>query len=198
MMGEWRIRRRDERCASCGRGFEEGERHYSLLLLGEEGLGREDRCPPCFEGWQQRPDELVFWRTRRPPAAETGRALAVDFDAIEQLFFALEGRRGERLEELRYLLSLLLLRKKRLKLARVRRTGAAELLVLRRPRRQEAHEVRVFDLQPERLGALRAELERIFEGAGAEDLAVPAGTAGAADETSADDEAPSAAETDQR
>ena len=33
--------------------------------------------------------------------------------------------------------------------------------------------MRVFDLTPERTAVLRAELERIFEGAGAEDLTAP-------------------------
>jgi len=70
----------------------------------------------------------------------------------------------ERLEQLRYLLSLLLIRKRRLMLVRAVRRGDGEALVLRRSRRQEQIEVRAFDLEPEQMETVRAELQRLFEG----------------------------------
>lgn len=176
-MADWKIHRRGDACVACERPFEEGEEHFSILRLGPDSLGREDRCAACFEA-AEGPDDVIFWRTQHRVRR---RGLAVDFDSIERLFLALEGRSEERLSELRYLLSLLLMRKKRLKLVRVRRTPASELMVMRRPRRTEELEVRVFDLSPERTSVLRTELERIFEGAGAEDLDL----AGNADEGTA-------------
>ena len=173
-MVDWKIRRKEDACARCGRAFEDGEALFSVLQITPESLGREDRCPACHEAAED-PADTIFWRTTR---REARRGLAVDFDSIERLFLALEPRTEERLQELRYLLSLLLLRKKRLKLVRVRRTAAAELMVMRRPRRTEEQEVRVFDLTSERTAVLRSELERIFEGAGAEDLALPPEPAG--------------------
>lgn len=71
---------------------------------------------------------------------------------------------AERLERLRYLLALLLIRKRRLMLVRAVRRGDGEALVLRRPRRTEQIEVRAFDLEPEQMDAVRAELQRLFEG----------------------------------
>ncbi len=171
-MSDWKIHRHGEGCLVCERAFEDEERHFSILLFSEESLGRQDRCLRCFEEWDDRPEDLIFWRTRR--RVQKKRGLAVDFESIERLFSALEPRSEERLRELRYLLSLMLLRKKRLKLLRGRRTDGAEFLVVRRPRHTEEILVEVFDLSPERTAALRAELERIFEGAGAEDLLVPA------------------------
>ncbi len=175
-MTEWKIHRRNERCARCERVFEDEERHFSILLFGAEGFSREDRCLECFERDGAQPNDLVFWRTRHRFAGRRG--LAIDFESIEQLFFALQGRalegpEGERLAELCYLLALLLLRKKRLKLARIRSEPRGERLVVRRPRRTEEHEVAVFDLTPERAEGLRGELERIFEGAGSLDLIPP-------------------------
>jgi len=165
MPSDWKIRQKEEGCAACKRPFEAGEEHFSILLVGPEALGREDRCVACFEAAEEAPG--IFWRTRRRDA---GRRLAVDFESIERLFLALEGRSEERLAELRYLLALLLIRKKRLKLVRVLRREGAEFLVLRRPRRDEQLHARVFDLTPERARELRDDLERIVEGAGAEDL----------------------------
>jgi hypothetical protein len=183
---DWKIHRREERCARCERAFAEGEVVYSLLALdaGADAavLQREDRCPACFQGSPESgadasggvpaTGELHFWRTRH--AHDRRARFAVDFEAIEELFLALEGRREERLQELRYLLVLLLLRKRRLKLVGVRRhagTAGGETLCVRRPRRAEEHEVPVFELDTERALALKAELARVFEGADVETLA---------------------------
>jgi hypothetical protein len=170
-MSDWRIHRREERCARCEHPFEEGEPIFSLLFIDADRLRREDHCPRCFQG----PDsvaasagQLIFWRTRH--AHDKKARFAVDFEAIEELFLSLEGRREGRLQELRYLLSLLLLRKKRLKLVGVRRNPDGETLCVRRPRRAEEHEVQVFELDTERALALKAELAKVFEGAGVESL----------------------------
>jgi len=169
---DWRIHRREVLCGACQRPFGDGEALYSLLHLAAEPLRREDRCERCFvdpgvvEG-------LLFWRTHH--VQDGSRRLAVDFDAIEELFVALESRKEPRSMELRYLLTLLLLRKKRLKLVGVRRGEAGETMCVRRPRRTEEYEVAVFELDGERAQALRADLARIFEGAGVESLTAPAG-----------------------
>jgi len=170
-MSDWRIQRREGACGRCGQAFADGDPFFSVLQLESEPLQREDLCPKCFEDPRE-VGGLLFWRTRH---LEDRRArFAVDFEAIEELFLALEGRREGRQPELRYLLSLLLLRKRRLKLVGVRRHAEGEVLCLRRPRRQEEFEVQVFELDSERAQALRAELARVFEGAGVESLAAPA------------------------
>ncbi len=174
-MNDWRIHRREARCTRCERPFQESEPFFSLLFLEGDRLRREDRCPACFEEPRAEGD-LVFWRTRHQV---DGRArFAVDFEAIEELFLSLEGRSEERLRELRYLLSLLLLRKKRLKLVGVRRNAGGETLCVRRPRRAEEFEVQVFELDSERAQVLKAELARVFEGAGVEALVAPPVPAG--------------------
>lgn len=170
-MSDWRIHRREVLCGACQRPFQDGETLYSLLHLESEPLRREDRCERCFVD----PGELagvLFWRTHH--VADGSRRLAVDFDAIEELFVALESRKDPRSMELRYLLTLLLLRKKRLKLVGVRRGEAGETMCVRRPRRTEEFEVSVFELDGERALALKADLARIFEGAGVEALSAAA------------------------
>jgi hypothetical protein len=166
-VSDWRIRRREERCGGCERTFLEGEGIFSLLFVEADGLRREDVCPACFEG-RSPGSELLFWRTRHRRGRS--RALAVDFEALEELFLALAGRAEERLAELRYLLALLLLRKKRLKLLGMRTSEGTSTMALARPRREEELEVAVFDLTPERIQALREDLTRIFAGAGIEAL----------------------------
>lgn len=186
-MSDWKIRRVEASCTACERTFEEGEAHFSILLVGADGLARQDQCAVCFEARDAGgPEELVWWRTRR--RLEEKKALIVDFDAVEALFLALEGREEGRLRELRFLLCLLLMRKRRVKLARVVRRDGDEVMLVRRPRRQEELSVSVFDLTPERAEELRAELERIFEGAGAEDLLAAPPTGAALDDPADDPE----------
>jgi hypothetical protein len=185
-MREWNIHRRDERCAGCERVFADGEHHFSALHLAPagspEGFAREDRCATCFEGVADRADTLVYWRTEH--RARERRGLAIDFDSIERLFLALAGRAEARLAELQYLLALLLLRKKRLKLVRVVRAEGSERLVLRPARRTDELEVAVFDLTPARAEELRRDLERVFDGELAADLGPLSGTEVAAGEGS--------------
>lgn len=154
---------------------------------------------------------LAYWRTRYAPGAglrldldslealfltlvaraateapaEVGAAAAPAEAAVEPGAVS-EARpaqdSADRLGELCYLLGLLLLRKRRLKLDRIApATGEArERLVVHRPRRPQSYEIAVYDLTPERQGELRDELKRIFEGAELVQLLEGAANAGIA------------------
>lgn len=197
-MAEWRIRKREDLCAGSGEPFEEGQVMYSLLLWREGMLVREDHGPASFEQVSQATGEgapLIFWRTRWHEKKKRG--LAVDFDTVEALFLALAPREEERLRMLRYLLALLLMRKRRVKLLRVVRRGGAEYLRLRRPRREEELDVEVFDLDPELVAGLREELAALFEGEiSPEDLAAGEAEARGAETVDEDAAAEADAEAD--
>jgi hypothetical protein len=185
-MAEWKFARRRDRCSVCENVLEEDARHVSSLSVRGEDLAREDVCLPC---WERRGpgDEIFFWYTRR----RRGRGgLRLDLATLEQLFLRLEGHEGGKMLELRYVLCLLLMRKKRLKLARIVR-DPHETLIVRRPRREESLRVAVCDFGPERMDELRRELTQIFDGAegvppdGEKDSASegdPTGSGGSAEE----------------
>lgn len=169
-MSDWKIGRRAGLCLACSRGFAELEQHFSLLCLRDGLLAREDRCAACFGAHTLAPLD-VYWRTRYRPNAGGPR---LDLESLEALFLSLEGRDEDRLAELRYLICLLLMRKRRLKLRRVLQPAAGEsgqeALLVARPRRPQEYTVRVFELSAERQEALRSELKRIFEGVEVEQL----------------------------
>lgn len=183
-MSHWKLGRRHPGCLRCERVFVEGEAHYSMLSIQGDRLERLDLCHAC---WPTEPvvegAQRAWWRARRP--LNHKRGLSVDLEGLEALFHALSDSRSERLLELRYVLALLLLRKRRLFLVRatVKALGPGsdargEFLVVRRPRRKEEEFlVQVFDFAPGRIEALRGDLERLFEGIGLEELA--AGESGA-------------------
>lgn len=160
MSGDWRIGRQRGQCAACERAFEPGQGHYSSLSAGTDGFARADHCTSCFEAGSGA-SAPVWWRTRHQ---EQARRLKLDLESLEALFFALEPRVEPEWVELRALLALLLLRKRRLKLERIARQGEQEWLVLRRPRRSEELLARVVDLTPERQQALAGQLARVFDG----------------------------------
>lgn len=172
-MAEWKIRRRQGSCSACERPFEEGERHLSALILTSEELVREDQCLSCWEARDASDsDALIWWATRHQ--VDKKRTLALDLESLERVFLQLDGREEQPIRELRYVLCLLLMRKRRLKLERVQRGEDCETLLVRRPKREERHEVEVFDFSPERIDELRGRLAEVFEGFDAEPQEEPA------------------------
>jgi hypothetical protein len=171
-MSDWRIRSKAPACQRCARAFQEDETHYSVLYFGAQGLQRQDRCASCFREKQiEGPgEELSWWRTR---AAEQKRGATFDLVSIEALFQRLEARAEVELVELRSLLALILLRKRRLKLVRFARQRPSELMIVRRPRHTEEIEVAFVELAPARLAQLGERLAGICDGLQADELRRP-------------------------
>jgi hypothetical protein len=167
-MAEWRFRRRQEQCGICGRVFEEGERYVSALTITEEEIVREDACSRCWAGRAGvLDDELFYWFTRH--RADRRRGLQLDLASLEALFEKLARREETAARELRFVLCLLLMRKRRLKLERVVRGADGEAMLVRKPRRKDTTRVYVFDFTPERLAELKGELQEVFESAALDD-----------------------------
>jgi hypothetical protein len=175
-MSEWKLTKRRATCAACERAFEEAEAHVSSLSFAGEELAREDVCLSCWRG-RDAARAAVWWRTRHFAARKVG--LALDLDALETLFVRLGERQEIAFLELRYVLALILMRKRRLRIEQVLRDGEREALVVVRPRRPERIRVAVFDFAPEKIEELRVRLQEVFEGAEAEpgppDAGDPAG-----------------------
>jgi hypothetical protein len=169
-MAEWKIQRKRGVCGGCERAYDEGEQHFSLLALADGEPARDDLCPGCFAG-RDVAESLLWWRTRH--SVKRDKRLRLNFEALEALFLKLEGATEPRLRELRYVLCLLLMRKRRLKVRRIERGAEGDFFVVARPRRVEELPVFAFDFTPERLGELKQELRALFEGAEEGALASP-------------------------
>lgn len=160
----WKYSRRHPACVACETEFADGDAHYSMLRVDDEAnLVRDDVCTGCWTDEREGSGEL-WWRTRRHIERKAG--LQVDMEALDHVFHQLADKEEERFRELRYVLCLLLMRKRRLILGRATRRRGSEYLLVRRPRRKEEIEVEVFDLGTERLDQVRAMLQRLFEGEG--------------------------------
>ncbi len=166
-MADWKFGRRQRLCSECERVFLDSEPHHSLLSLSGTEFGRVDLCASCFARRDVAAD-VVWWRTRYTEMERKG--VQLDLDSIHALFGTLEGKPERGWRELRYLLCLILMRKRRLKVVGVKRIDGDEVFVVRRPRSEEERIVHVFDFSSERRAVLREVLQAIFEGADVQEL----------------------------
>ncbi|MFT4537638.1 MAG: hypothetical protein ACI835_000068 [Planctomycetota bacterium] len=108
-------------------------------------------------------EELFWWKTRH--SVNKKRTVQLDLASLERLFVQLEGREEVKVRELRYILCLLLMRKRRLKVEKVDRGAEGESFIVKRPRVDERYRVWVYDFDAERMDAVRAQLQAVFDGA---------------------------------
>jgi hypothetical protein len=127
-MNEWDIKGRSEQCARTGRPFEEGETFYTLLYRDKAGYRREDLCE---QAWNERNDNIQpfsFWRSKfEPPPPPAPEALAKD--TAEGLLRRYMQEEGPQHTNARYILALMLERKRILKQIDAQETGSGRTLI---------------------------------------------------------------------
>jgi hypothetical protein len=167
LMEEWKIERRKRGCSGCGREFDSEEKHTSAIRLADGKFGRVDSCTPCWEKLFPAGGEVPFssWTTTAP---RRGKRRLEDVAAMVEFFKRLVERRGTDPvhDTVLYLTSLLLMRKRRVRAAGSKSEGGRTLLVLEKAWDGETVEIVDPAIPDDELGALKAELERLFDGVG--------------------------------
>ena len=125
---DWEIEKTALVCAASRREFAEGEEIHSALY--EEG-GTFVRRDYSVERWPPADVESVFcfWKTQAPKRCAPVRRF-VDDEVIMDFFRRLEGREEAQRRNFRYVLALLLMRKKALKFREMRRDGEEMVMIL--------------------------------------------------------------------
>lgn len=130
---QYKVEPSTRRCGRCDRPFAVGDEYYSAVVETDDEslLVRQDFCPACWT-----PDEsyFSFWKTRVPePRTEDRGPRLIDLGRLMELFERLAGAEEERARQFRYVLALVLMRKRRLKLVSSRRLpgGGGEEMTLR-------------------------------------------------------------------
>ena len=161
-MTEYEIQPLSLHCTQTGRELKPGEAYFSVLTETPQGFARLDYAA---EAWHGPPEGSIgFWRAKVP--AETGgkRRQMVDDSVIMEFFERLDGAEDATKQNFRYILALLLLRKKILKLAGVTHEGDRETLVLRGAAGGAEHRVLNPGLTEPQLEAVQAEVQKILLG----------------------------------
>lgn len=104
-------------CAATGQRFAPGDRYIAALVEREEGGGTLERVDYSLAGWENRREQKYFgvWRSTFTPTVAAKKALLSDdelFDLFEQLGQATQDKQIA----FRYVLALLLIRKRALRM----------------------------------------------------------------------------------
>lgn len=111
-MDQWDIHRPSGSCHGTGSRIEPGKEYYAALVETENGLQRRDYS---LEYWQEnRPSVYCFWKTRMP-AATSKRCTFVDEQMLEAFFERLAAETDPERIAFRFVLALILVRRRRLR-----------------------------------------------------------------------------------
>jgi len=141
MLLDFDIRSCSRRCSETERALQPGDVYFSVLEEQTTGLERLDYS---VEAWQGPPEECVGWWRSRIPGKEGGKPKLAPTEVMLNLFAALAKRPED--QEFRYLLSLLLLRRRILRRDDAKQNEEGrEVLELYCKRRDEKFEVVVAE-----------------------------------------------------
>lgn len=127
-MDEWEITRPLGQCCGTGREIAAGEEYFAALVETDEGLVRRDFCA---EYWQSNsPEVYCYWRTKLPDP-EQKKQLFVDDDMLMAFFERLEQESEQEKINFRFVIMLVLMRKRRLKYDSTISRDGAEIWKLR-------------------------------------------------------------------
>jgi len=146
-------------CAKTQRPLNEGEAYWSVLLDRGNAFQRVDYSD---DGWEGPPEgALCVWRTRVPVKEEQRRPL-VDPSVMLEVFTRLETETEPSKIHFRYILALLLMRKRILKLTHTDRQDDAEYLVFTCRRTESEHRVLDPHLTESQITSVQEEVGRIL------------------------------------
>ncbi|MBE0536327.1 MAG: hypothetical protein IH624_11715 [Phycisphaerae bacterium] len=111
-MADWEIKKTLGQCCGTERPFEVGEEYFAALVETETGLERRDYSAAYWA--EQRPQVYCFWKTRMP-SAEQKKKLFVDDEMLMTFFERLADEVDPEKIKFRFVLMLILMRKRKLK-----------------------------------------------------------------------------------
>ncbi len=165
MAREYEIARTSGLCGACGRELSDGEEFVAVVFEEGQEFRRQDLCPACWEAGKGRTaGAFSFWRARMPLSAGEKRPL-VDNGVLVDFFNRLEGHEEPAKISFRFVLALMLMRKKLL----VYEGSAAdqaggEVWSMRFKHDQTPVEVVRPHLDEARMAEVSAQLGELFEG----------------------------------
>jgi hypothetical protein len=135
---DYQIQPNTRRCVVTGKELPPGTRYFTVLL---DQAGKWVRQDYSVEAWQGPPAGAFSWWAGRVPAQQAGKQVRVDDEMLMDCFARLQGETEPGRVNFRYVVALLLMRRKRLKFEQVRTQDGAEVLRLRCVRTGTGHDV---------------------------------------------------------
>lgn len=158
-MTDYQIQASARRCAVTGQEFRPGERFYSVLLDEAGKFLRKDFSQSAWQG--PPPGAFSFWMSKAAQGA-TPRRPPIDDEVLLECFQRLEGEQEPGKLAFRYVLALLLLRRKRLRLEDTRKEEEQEVMVVRCTRKGERFQVVDPALSDHELESVQEDVFRVL------------------------------------
>ena len=158
-MIDYQIQPNTRRCSATGRELRPGERYYGVLLEEEGKFVRKDYS---VEAWQGPPEgAFSFWMGRLAPP-QGKRRPPIDDEMLLECFQRLEGQLEASRVRFRYVVALLLMRRKRFKFEEARADGGQEVLRMRCARTGAEYDVINPRLTEEEMIAVQDEVFKVL------------------------------------
>lgn len=159
-MSEWEITKPLGQCYGTERKIEFGEEYFAALVETEEGLQRRDFCAGYWES--QKPDVFCYWKTRLPEPGQK-KQLFVDDQMLMAFFERLEKETEQEKINFRFVLALILMRKRILKYDETKNVDGREIWCLRIVGEKQIVEIINPHLDEEQIEQLSSQIGEILQ-----------------------------------
>jgi hypothetical protein len=153
---EFDIERCTRHCALTGREFAEGEEFFSVLVREGKDLRRRDYA---LDAWTGPPEGTLGWWKSRLPSRDVKKNRMATSELLLELFGQWT---GDDQRDLRYVLALLMIRRRILRLEETIEDQRGEVLVLYSPREETTYEVPVVMPDDARASEIQEQLSRLL------------------------------------
>jgi hypothetical protein len=158
-MTDYQIEPNTRRCAATGRELQPGERYFAVL---RDEAGHFVRLDYSAEAWQgPPPGTFSFWAGRVPTETED-RKPQFDDDLLVECFERLQSQEEPGRVRFRYVVALLLMRRKRLRFEEARAEQGREILVLKCSRTGAKHQVVNPGMTEEEMASVQDEVFKVL------------------------------------
>jgi len=159
-MDEWEINKPLGQCYGTGRKIEYGEEYFGALVETGEGLQRRDFCADYWES--EKPDVFCYWRSKLPHPNQK-KQIFVDDEMLLAFFERLGIETEQEKVNFRFVLALILMRKRRLKYDTTRVEDDKEIWRLRIVGDKQIVEVVNPHLDEEQIEQLSSQVGQILQ-----------------------------------
>lgn len=158
-MTDYQIQPNTRRCSISGRELRPGERYYTALLEEGDHFLRKDYSS---EAWQGPPTDAFSYWTGKVPEAEDEHKPRFDDNLLEECFHRLEGQTEPGKVNFRYVVALLLMRRKRLKFEQIVKDGPEEKICVSCTGTGEKHQIVNPRLSDEEMARVQEEVFKVL------------------------------------
>lgn len=159
-MAEWEIEKTLGQCYGTGEQFEVGQEYFAALVDTDEGFQRRDYS---VEYWQEeKPSVYCYWKTKMLDSGQKKKVF-VDEEMLMTFFERLAEETDQEKINFRFIITLVLMRKRRLKYDSSRLENDREIWRLRVTAQDRTVEVVNPNLTEDKIEQLSCQMSQILQ-----------------------------------